>query len=52
MKRAEVIEEVAVMIRTGASEKCCSDYVENLLRKGKITSRVYELLIGIIIDNF
>lgn len=50
--RHGVIEEVAVMIRTGASEKCCSNYVENLFRTGQITSRIYELLIGMIIDNF
>lgn len=50
--RHGVIEEVALMIRTGASENSCSEYVENLLRTEQITSRVYEFLISMIIDNF
>ena len=50
--RHGVIEEVSIMIRTGASEKVVSNYVDNLLAKGDITSRVYDLLIGMIIDNY
>ena len=50
--RHGVIEEVSVMIRTGASEKTVSTFVDNLLKKGEITTRVYELLIGMIIDNY
>lgn len=50
--RHGVIEEVATMIRTGASEKVVGDYVDALYRKEEITSRVYELLIGMIIDNY
>ena len=50
--RHGVIEEVAIMIRTGASEKTVSTFVDDLLRKGEITTRVYELLIGMIIDNY
>ncbi len=50
--RHGVIEEVATMIRTGAREKAVSDYVESLLRKEEITARVYDLLIGMIIENY
>ena len=50
--RHGVIEEVAIMIRTGASEKTVSDYVENLLIKGDITARVYEILIDMIVTNY
>ena len=50
--RHGVIEEVAVMIRTGASEKTVSNFVDELLRKAEITTRVYDILIGMIIDNY
>jgi hypothetical protein len=50
--RHGVIEEVAIMIRTGAREKTVSDYIETLLKKGKITTRVYELLINMFIDAY
>lgn len=50
--RHGVIEEVATMIRTGASEKTVSNYIESLLRDGEITTRVYELLIGMVIENY
>lgn len=50
--RHGVIEEVATMIRTGASEKAVSEYVDNLLNSEQITTRVYDLLIGMIIDNY
>ena len=50
--RHGVIEEVAIMIRTGASEKTVSNFVDNLLRKEEITTRIYEILIGMIIDNY
>lgn len=50
--RHGVIEEVAIMIRTGASEKVVSDFVENLLGNNEITVRVYDILIGMIIDNY
>ena len=50
--RHGVIEEVAVMIRTGASEKTVSNFVDELLRKGEIKTRVYDILIGMIIDNY
>ena len=52
MSRHGIIEEVATMIRTGASEKTVSNYVDDLLRKEEITTRVYDLLIGMIIDNY
>ena len=50
--RHGVIEEVAIMIRTGASEKAVGEYVDNLLKTNQITTRVYDLLIGMIADNF
>ena len=50
--RHVVIEEVAIMIRTGASEKTVSDYVESLLEKDDITIRVYEILIDMIIASY
>lgn len=50
--RHGVIEDVAVMIRTGASEKAVSEYVDGLLKREEITTRVYDLLIGMIIDNY
>ena len=50
--RHGVIEEVAAMIRTGASENAISKYVDNLLNSEQITTRVYDILIGMIIDNY
>jgi len=50
--RHGVVEEVATMIRTGASEKTVGEYVDNLLKKEEITTRIYDLLIGMIIDNY
>lgn len=52
ISRHGVIEEVSLMIRSGASEKTVSNYVDDLLRKEEITTRVYDILIGIIIDNY
>ena len=43
--RHGVVEEVAIMIRTGASEKTVDDYIEKLWKNGEITSRVYDLLV-------
>lgn len=50
--RHGVIEEVAMMIRTGASEKAVGDYIDNLLKTNQITTRIYDLLLGMMIDNF
>ena len=50
--RHGIIEEVTIMIRTGASEKVVSEYVDTLMKNEEITARVYDLLIGMIIDNF
>ena len=52
MSRHGIIEEVATMIRTGSSEKNVSNYVDDLLRKEEITTIVYDILIGMIIDNY
>lgn len=43
--RHGVVEEVATMIRAGASEKTVDDYIEELWKNAEITSRVYELLV-------
>ena len=43
--RPGVVEEVAIMIRTGASEKTVNDYIEQLWKNAEITSKVYELLV-------
>ena len=43
--RHGVVEEVAIMIRNGASEKTVDDYIEKLWKNAEITSRVYELLV-------
>ena len=43
--RHGVVEEVAIMIRTGASEKTVDDYIEKLWENAEITSGIYELLV-------
>ena len=50
--RHGIIEDVAIMIRTGASEKTVSNYIENLYKKAEITSRVYEILIDMVLENY
>lgn len=50
--RHGVIEEVAIMIRTGASEKTVSNYIDNLYKKDEITSRIYDILIDMVIENY
>ena len=50
--RHGVIEEVAIMIRTGASEKTVSSYIDNLYKKEEITTRIYDILIDMVIENF
>jgi hypothetical protein len=50
--RHGVIEEVAIMIRTGASEKAIGEYIDNLLKTNQVTTRVYDLLINMMIENF
>ena len=47
-----VIEEVAIMIRTGASEKAVSNFVENVYRNGEVSDRVYCILLDMIIENY
>lgn len=50
--RKGVIEEVAIMIKTGASEKTVSDYIENLYKKFEISDRVYCILNDMVIENY
>lgn len=50
--RHGVIEEVAVMIRTGASEKCIGNFIENVYKNREISSRVYEILLNMMIENY
>ena len=50
--RHGVIEEVAIMIRTGASEKAVSNFVENVYQNGEVSDRVYCILLDMIIENY
>lgn len=50
--RHGVIEEVAIMIRTGASEKTVGNYVDALYKSEQITTRVYDILINMILDSY
>ena len=50
--RHGVIEEVAIMIRTGASEKAVDEYIEKLYQNSEITDRVYSLLVGMMVEAF
>lgn len=43
--RHGVVEEVAIMIRTGASEEAVDEYIEKLWKNKEVTSRVYDLLV-------
>lgn len=50
--RHGVIEEVAIMIRTGASEKAVDEYIEALYQKEEITDRVYSLLVSMLVESY
>ena len=50
--RHGVIEEVAVMIRTGASEKTVSNYIDKLYNNFEISDRVYCILIDMVLESF
>ena len=50
--RHGVIEEVSIMIRTGASEKTVGDFVDKLYRNEEISDRVYCILIDMIVENY
>ena len=50
--RHGVIEEVAVMIRTGASEKTVSNYIDKLYNNFEISDRVYCILNDMLIESF
>lgn len=50
--RHGVIEEVAIMIRTDASEKAVSDLVENVYQNGEVSDIVYCILLDMIIENY
>lgn len=50
--RHGVIEEVRIMIKTGASEKTVSDFVEKLYQNFEISDRVYCILIDMIVENY
>ena len=47
-----VIEEVAVMIKTGASEKTVSDYIDKLYNNFEISDRVYCILNDMVVESF
>ena len=42
----EVYERVMIMVQTGASKHAIIDFVEGLYFANKITSRMFDLLIG------
>jgi hypothetical protein len=44
--RHGVVEEVRIMIVTGASEDAVDDFIFKLYEKGEITSRVFDLLMS------
>ena len=50
--RHGVIEEVSIMIKTGASEKTVTNYIEKLYANFEISDRVYYILNDMIIENF
>lgn len=50
--RHGVIEEVAIMIKTGASEKTVSNYIEKLFQNYEISDRVYCILLDMVIENY
>ena len=50
--RHGVIEEVAIMIKTGASEKTVSNYIDKLYNNFEISERVYCILIDMVLENF
>lgn len=46
MEFREVYERVMIMVETGASKSTIIDFVESLYLVNKITSRMFDLLIG------
>lgn len=50
--RHGVIEEVAIMIRTGASERAVTEYIDKLLKTDQITTRVYDVLLDMILNSY
>ncbi|MBO7733893.1 MAG: hypothetical protein J6S67_15120 [Methanobrevibacter sp.] len=47
-----IIEEVCIMMRTGASENTVGDYIDKLYKEEQISERVYSLLIGMLNDYY
>ena len=50
--RHGVIEEVAIMIKTGASEKTVSNYIDKLYKNFEISDRAYCILNDMVVENF
>lgn len=50
--RHGVIEEVLIMIKTGASEKTVSNYIDKLYNNFEISDRVYCILNDIVVESF
>lgn len=46
MEFREVYERVMIMVQTGASKHAIIDFVEGLYLASKITTRMFDLLIG------
>lgn len=50
--RKGVIEEVAIMIRTGASENTVANYIDKLYSNFEISDRVYCILNDMVVENY
>lgn len=50
--KMNIIEVCMIMVETGAREEVVLDYVEYHMKRGNISTRLYELLIGMIIDSY
>lgn len=51
MSTKDLVLMVTTMLENGASKNAAFDFVDKLLKKGKITTRAYELVIGTINDK-
>lgn len=50
--RHGVIEEVAIMIKTGASEDTIENFIHKMYANSEIGDRTFSLLEGMVIDHF
>ena len=52
MTNQEIVERVRIMINTGASEDTVHDYITKLYANGKITTNIYDLLVGMNLNRY